>query len=414
MSQTLTKTIRLHRAQHEFHRSPALWRGFVGGRGSGKTWIGAYDLIRRAKPGRTYIASNPTYRILEDVVWKTLLATARELSFLRKVNFSSLRMELGNGAVILGRSGEDPDRTFRGPNLSGVWLDEAGEMSQEAFDVAIACLREGGEQGWLSATFTPRGRSHWTYKVFGSGQFAQAALFRAHTRENPFLPRDFAAAIQHRYGSLRAAQELAGQFVEIEGAEFDDAWFHEGIWFDEWPSDLRMKVVALDPSKGKDAKSGDYSAFVKLAQTSDGTVWAEADLARRTVPLVVETALEIDRTWRPAGMAVETNQFQELLATEIVRLGNERGVMPPVYMIDNRVNKDVRIRRLTPWLSRGLIRFRDTPGTRLLVEQLQQFPAGEHDDGPDALEMALRLLGDLQHQTRVDDGLGHSLIGRMP
>ena len=41
----------------------------------------------------------------------------------------------------------------------------------------------------------------------------------------------------------------------------------------------RMTVSsALDPSKGKDAKSGDYSAFIKLGRDVRGYLYCEADL----------------------------------------------------------------------------------------------------------------------------------------
>ena len=93
---------------------------------------------------------------------------------------------------------------------------------------------------------------------------------------------------------------------------------------------------------------------------------------------------------------VETNQFQQLLADELVRLSKERVVPMPLCTIENRVNKMVRIRRLTPLLSQRQIRFKgDSPGARLLVEQLRDFPNGDHDDGPDALEMAVRLANEL-------------------
>ncbi len=49
-------------------------------------------------------------------------------------------------------------------------MDEASLSKQEAYDILIGRLREGGEQGWLSATFTPKGKTHWTYKKFGTGQ----------------------------------------------------------------------------------------------------------------------------------------------------------------------------------------------------------------------------------------------------
>ena len=64
--------------------------------------------------------------------------------------------------------------------------------------------------------------------------------------------------------------------------------------------------------------------------------------------------------------------------------------------MDNRVNKQVRIRRLSPYLEQRRLRFKSrSPGTALLVQQMRDFPVGDHDDGPDALEMGLRLMIDL-------------------
>ena len=48
MTRTIQRRIGLHRAQALFRYSPAIYRGFVGGRGSGKSWAGAYDLLMRA------------------------------------------------------------------------------------------------------------------------------------------------------------------------------------------------------------------------------------------------------------------------------------------------------------------------------------------------------------------------------
>jgi len=88
---------------------------------------------------------------------------------------------------------------------------------------------------------------------------------------------------------------------------------------------------------------------------------------------------------------VEANQFQHLLADEFTTATRDEGFILPVYKILNTVAKVVRIRRLTPELTSRNIRFRNTPGTRLLVEQMRHFPVADHDDGPDALEMARRL-----------------------
>jgi len=181
-------------------------------------------------------------------------------------------------------------------------------------------------------------------------------------------------------------------------AEWPDDFFGPDIWFDEWPRRWDCKVVALDPSKGTDSKFGDYSAFVMM-MVSDGILWVDADLAIRNTSIIAEQALEIQRTFQPDWFGIETNQFQELLASDILRRAAERRQLIPIYTMSNSVKKVVRIRRLTPYLSARQFRFKGgSKGARLLVEQLRDFPNGDHDDGPDALEMAIRLGGELLHE----------------
>jgi site-specific DNA recombinase len=50
-----------------------------------------------------------------------------------------------------------------------------------------------------------------------------------------------------------------------------------------------------------------------------------------------------------------------------------------------------------------------SPGTQLLLDQLRQFPTAEHDDGPDALEMALRLASEMLASSVPPDNLGSRL-----
>lgn len=96
---------------------------------------------------------------------------------------------------------------------------------------------------------------------------------------------------------------------------------------------------------------------------------------------------------------MEVNQFQQLLAGEMLERSAKRSVPMPLFEINNQVNKLVRIRRLTPYLAQDRLRFKgDSNGARLLVEQLRDFPNADHDDGPDALEMAIRLAGQLLNE----------------
>jgi predicted phage terminase large subunit-like protein len=192
------------------------------------------------------------------------------------------------------------------------------------------------------------------------------------------------------------------------GAEWPDDYFKPDIWFNEWPDRWGCKAVALDPSKGVNSKFGDYSAFVMI-MVSGGTIYVDADLAVRNTAVIAETAMEIQRSFQPDWFGIETNQFQELLAGDILRRSSEQHLYLPLYKINNRVNKLVRIRRLTPLLSRRAIRFKGgSPGAKLLVEQMRDFPNGDHDDGPDALEMAIRLSSELLN--RVPDQTTYTQI----
>jgi predicted phage terminase large subunit-like protein len=176
----------------------------------------------------------------------------------------------------------------------------------------------------------------------------------------------------------------------------EDYFTWPGFWFDQWPETLEIKTLALDPSKGKDARHGDYRAFVKLGRDLNRVMYVEADLRRTAMEAIVDEAVEFASTFGPAGFAIEINQFQELFVADIRRVAQREGVAVPVYGVNNQTNKLVRIRRLGPYLSQRQVRFKSrSPGTALLVQQLRDFPNGDHDDGPDALEMGLRLMIEL-------------------
>lgn len=211
----------------------------------------------------------------------------------------------------------------------------------------------------------------------------------------------------------RTAFEREKQNVPInpELCEWPEAYFSDGIWFDDWPRVVRVKSLALDPSKGSDAHRGDYSAFVMLAVDRRGIVYLDANLARRPTPQIVSDGVELCRQFRPDVFGVEVNQFQELLEAEFIAeltRQNMPGVVP--WPMENSVNKQTRIRRLGPLLAQRRLRFRShSPGARLLVEQLKEFPVADHDDGPDAAEMALRLASEWLQDRRAPDGLGSRL-----
>jgi predicted phage terminase large subunit-like protein len=208
-----------HQKQLDYLRSQTLYRGFVGGRGAGKTFVGSSDLIFRSKPGRTYMVASPTAIIMRDTTLPMFEQQAKALNIIQASKQTPYpEYVLSTGAKIKFRTADDPEK-LRGPNLSGVWLDEASLMHEDVYKIVIACLREAGEQGWLGATFTPKGKLNWTYKVFGQNT-ADTQIFKSKTRENPFNPPRFEQTLRKQYTNHFATQELGGEFVDAAGSIF--------------------------------------------------------------------------------------------------------------------------------------------------------------------------------------------------
>jgi predicted phage terminase large subunit-like protein len=224
---------------------------------------------------------------------------------------------------------------------------------------------------------------------------------------------DLYTLMKMRVESGRTAfeREKQGSPVDPDLCEWPEVYFDDTIWFDAWPEGLVIRTIALDPSKGRESGRGDYSAYVLLGIDASGVIYVEADMARRPTPQMVADGVALCARFRPNAFGVEANQFQELLCGEFAAEFARQG-MPHVApaAIHNHANKLIRIRRIGPYLSQRRLRFLSrSVSTKLLVDQLRDFPAGAHDDGPDALEMALRLAEDFWQGRNADDGLGNRL-----
>jgi len=81
------------------------------------------------------------------------------------------------------------------------------------------------------------------------------------------------------------------------------------------------------------------------------------------------------------------NQFQSVLADELTRRSNAEGLYLPVEPVHHSTDKLARIQSLQPLVRSGTLQF--SRRHTMLLEQLRLFPKAAHDDGPDALEMAV-------------------------
>ena len=178
-----------------------------------------------------------------------------------------------------------------------------------------------------------------------------------------------------------------------EGGFFKEEWIH--YYHPDILKDRNLVVVGFfDPSLETGA-GADYKAVVTVGWDPQEMVFYVMDAFVQKVTLE-QTLRAIFNRHQAHGyrvLGVEDNLFQRLLLKEFDRLGQELGLLLPLKGVTHRVAKETRVASLSPLLERGRIRFiRGHSDQELLVEQMLYFPSRTlHDDGPDALEGAIRL-----------------------
>ena len=184
--------------------------------------------------------------------------------------------------------------------------------------------------------------------------------------------------------------------------------YFTNIWTPQVPADgVRLRVLSLDPSKGKRSTTGDYSAFTYVTLTTNGHLYVQSWLARLPTDQLIQQAVSLLDTLRPDGFVYESTLFQELLGKMIGDECVRRSVPCPIWEYAPNEDKIVRIRMaLTPLLGQKRLHLlEDSPGNRLLLNQLREFPTGVHDDGPDSLTMATYLINMMLTGKRTNQNL---------
>lgn len=203
--------------------------------------------------------------------------------------------------------------------------------------------------------------------------------------------------IRVREGRAAFDSEKQNEPLDPEHCLFKPESF--SYWDDEYP-DIANRymhatrtgrvVAAIDPSIGRDPRKADYTAIILLAECYDTKRLdvLVADIERRSPQETIARMVQYAEMYKLDSIAVEVNGFQQLFHDQLKDQLETVKSGAVLEEVKNTSNKQQRISCLEPLVSQGRVRF-SRRQTRL-IEQMRQFPLGAHDDGPDALEMAVR------------------------
>lgn len=232
--------------------------------------------------------------------------------------------------------------------------------------------------------------------------------FQKEKQNDPQRPEDATFQVLHWYRETEAGYEVerSGRVVSREEA---------GQHF----------YGALDPSTGQTkAKAGsklDYAALVSgfYHRATERLFVHNAWLERAPPSKQIERVFDHHELFKYQKVAIEDNLYRNILETVFVAERKRRQAKAGVdqddprfrvaiHEVRNTENKNVRIYGVEPRVTNGFIVFNRALEHSVFMEQLTKHPRGEHDDGPDALEMLWNLA---RGRYRGGTGVGLNVMG---
>lgn len=231
--------------QKEFHTSTAIYRGYIGGFGSGKTYSGCNEALQMALqyPRNFGLIGARTYTMLRDTTRKTFLEVCPE-GVIRKFNKGENFIQFMNGSEIIFRHLEEPDK-LKSLNLGFFYIDEASDVHEDVFHQLQGRLRlatVARRCGFV--TSNPKGKD-WLYRKFKLPhlklmeaiekyritndpadrelviKWAKMArkyhLVQAPSTENTYLPEEYVENLLESVSDEYAARYISGEFCAFEG-----------------------------------------------------------------------------------------------------------------------------------------------------------------------------------------------------
>lgn len=201
-------------------------------------------------------------------------------------------------------------------------------------------------------------------------------------------------------GEASFNSEIQNDPIDPESCAFNEEWFDyyddEGKALPDFSDSRFVFVGSNDPSMGKNKKS-DTSAIIMVAKDlKTGYLYVVvASVEKRRPDVIIDDALEISKRLKRDyhkgfyKFGVETVQFQAYFAEIMRQRSAEAGEYLPIEEITSIKNKDARIQSLQPFVKNGYIKF--SKRHKALLKQMKEYPMGKNDDGPDGLEMAVKL-----------------------
>lgn len=204
-----------------------------GGAGSGKSHIVArkwlYRILRESDSQHKILIARKVNRTLKRSVFTLLKAIISKWGLYDEFEFNHTDLTItynANGSQLLFTGMDDPEKLKSIEGITGVWMEEATEFTQEDFEQLDLRLR--GQTKYpkqIILTLNPISEQHWIKKVFFDDPIQGAFTLHTTYLDNSFIDEDYRMVMENkkktnpRYYNIYAL----GNWGTAEGLVFNNA-----------------------------------------------------------------------------------------------------------------------------------------------------------------------------------------------
>lgn len=218
----MTTRVKLHKGQTRVWKSKAKYVAMLAGTGSGKTWVGPIWLYREIQqyPTGSFLVVSPTYQMFQRIV---LPETLKFMDAVAKGEYRSGERTyyLPTGGKIYFGSADNPF-SLEGVHVYAAWMDEAGQMKREAWDVVLR--RVGFYGGRVLITTTPYNLGWLKTEIYDRWKSGDKnyEVVQFPSIMNPAYPREEFERAQATLPSWKFKMFYLGEFAKPEGLVYEE------------------------------------------------------------------------------------------------------------------------------------------------------------------------------------------------
>lgn len=246
-----------------------------GGAGSGKSEYLAGYWIKRCmdEPGHRVLLVRRYKNSLQESVIQTIKDKMEQLGVSEYWKINKTEITCANGSCFLWAGMDDAQKLKSIRRITGVWIEEASEISQEDFVHGIDTRLRGKTPGpkVISLSFNPVSAQHWLKAFFYDRSVEDACLHHSTYRDNWWCDQEYKRVIESLKETNPTLYKVygLGEWGVLKGLIYPDNWTVESTWPNKFE----------DEFYGVDFGYNNPTTLYKIGMI-DGEPWIEEVLYR--------------------------------------------------------------------------------------------------------------------------------------